>query len=176
MSLFVVDVESDGPCPGLYSMVSFGAVRLDRALKTTFRGRTAPLDGAGYDPEALAVSGTTREQHLGYESPGAVMCQFQDWLAAHSDGWPVLISDNPAFDWQFVNYYFWRFCGKNPMGFSARRIGDLYAGLVRDAGKSSEWKQWRRTAHTHDPIDDAMGNAEALLVMVDTMGLKIRGL
>src|SRR5207253_7684492 len=67
-----------------------------------------------------------------------------------------------AFDWQFINYYFHRFVGHNPFGFSGRRIGDLYAGLVKDASKATEWKKYRVTAHTHNPVDDARGNAEAL--------------
>jgi len=72
------------------------------------------------------------------------------------------VSDNVAFDWQFINYYFHRFFGRNPFGFSGRRIGDLYAGLVKDASKSTEWKKYRVSAHTHNPVDDARGNAEAL--------------
>jgi eukaryotic-like serine/threonine-protein kinase len=78
----------------------------------------------------------------------------------------------PAFDWQFINYYFHRFLGKNPFGFSARRIGDLYSGLVRDASKASEWKKYRVTAHTHNPVDDAKGNGEALK-KIKELGLKI---
>jgi hypothetical protein len=34
------------------------------------------------------------------------------------------------------------------------------------------FKHLRRTAHTHNPIDDAKGNAESLLALKD-MGLKI---
>lgn len=33
MSLFCVDIEADGPAPGLYSMVCFGIVRLQTDLK-----------------------------------------------------------------------------------------------------------------------------------------------
>ena len=45
-----------------------------------------------------------------------------------------------------------RFVGRNPFGFSGRRIGDLYAGLVKDAYKATEWKKYRRTTHTHNPV------------------------
>ena len=83
-------------------------------------------------------------------------------LEKHAKGHPVPISDNPAYDWQFINYYFHRFLGRTPFGFSGRRIGDLYAGLVKDASKATEWKKYRVTAHTHNPADDARGNAEAL--------------
>ena len=84
----------------------------------------------------------------------------------------IIPSCNVAFDWQFINYYFHRFLGRNPFGFSGRRIGDLYAGLVKDASKASEWKKYRVTKHTHNPVDDARGNAEALRKFRE-LGLKI---
>ena len=85
---------------------------------------------------------------------------------------PIFVSDNLAFDWQFINYYFHRFFGRNPFGFSGRRIGDLYAGMVKDASKASDWKKYRVTKHTHNPVDDAKGNAEALRKLSE-LGLKI---
>jgi hypothetical protein len=90
------------------------------------------------------------------------MEEFAEWLREHVKGRPIFISDNLAFDWQFINFYFHHFLGRNPFGFSGRRIGDLYAGMLRDASKASEWKKYRITAHTHNPVDDAKGNAEAL--------------
>ena len=91
-----------------------------------------------FHPGLLAVSGFSREQHLGFDEPESVMENFAGWLEKNSIGRAIFVSDNPAFDWQFINYYFHRFLGKNPFGFSARRIGDLYSGLVRDASKASE--------------------------------------
>jgi hypothetical protein len=32
----------------------------------------------------------------------------------------------------------------------------------------------RRTKHSHNPVDDAKGNAEALLTMKEKFGLKIK--
>jgi len=109
---------------------------------------------------------------LAFDDPKTVMKTFADWLDQHSKGRPVFVSDNLAFDWQFINYYFHRFVGRNPFGFSGRRIGDLYAGLVKDAHKATEWKKYRRTTHTHNPVDDARGNAEALARLKE-LGLKI---
>jgi DNA polymerase III epsilon subunit-like protein len=171
MSYVVVDVESDGPIPAEFSMVCFGAVVVDEPLDRTFYGRTRPISDR-FVPEALAVSGFSRQDHLGFDEPKTVMEAFAEWLAKHSKNRPIFVSDNPAFDWQFINYYFHRFLGSNPFGFSARRIGDLYAGLVRDASKASEWKKYRLTAHTHHPVDDAKGNAEALKKFRE-LGLKI---
>lgn len=171
MSYVVVDVESDGPIPAEFSMVCFGGVIVDEMLNQTFYGRTRPISDR-FVPEALAVSGFSRHEHLSFDEPRAVMERFAEWLTQHSPGRPIFVSDNPAFDWQFINYYFHRFLGRNPFGFSARRIGDLYAGLVKDASKASEWKKYRVTPHTHNPVDDAKGNAEALKKFKE-LGLKL---
>jgi len=122
MSYVIVDVESDGPIPAEFSMVCFGAVIFDDLLDKTFYGKTRPISER-FEPEALAVSGFSRAQHLSFEEPKTVMETFAAWLAEHTKGHPVFVSDNPAYDWQFINYYFHRFIGRNPFGFSGRRIG-----------------------------------------------------
>ena len=166
MSWFVVDVESDGPAPGseLYSMISFGIVLVDDP-EVSFKGLCAPISEK-WVPQALAISGISREKHLTYPEPGIVMTEFLNWIVkTNHSGKPVFVSDNPAFDWQFINWYSHRYLGKNPFGHSARRIGDIYAGLCGDASQSSGFKNFRITKHTHDPVQDAKGNAEALRAM-----------
>lgn len=174
MTWVVVDVEADGPAPGhaAYSMVSFGAVVVEPELNRTFYGKTSPIS-ALWKPEALAVSGFTREEHEKFDDPLVVMCSFARWLDEITTPGKRLtfVSDNPCFDWQFINFYLWHFSDRNPFGHSGRRIGDLYAGWKGSAGKASEWKRLRKTAHTHHPVDDAKGNAEALLEM-QRQGLK----
>ena len=169
MSLFVVDVEADGPCPGLFSMVCFGAVKVSAELQTTFYGQTRPITD-DYRLDALKISGFSREEHLEFPDPAETMEAFAKWVETESKGRPIFMSDNPAFDWQFINYYFHKYLGHNPFGYSARRIGDLYCGLQKDffAG----WKHLRKTTHDHHPVNDAKGNAEALLALAD-MGLKL---
>ena len=172
MSLFMVDVESDGPAPGLFSMVSLGCVRVDRDLITTFKASFAPISDR-FNPDALAVSGIDRATHETYPDPAEGMSAFAAFIEANSKGRPVFIADNLAFDWSFTNYYFHRFVGRNPFGHSGRRIGDFYAGLERKFGAAGEWKKFRRTAHTHDPVDDARGNVEALLHMAEFHGVRL---
>ena len=170
MSLIVVDIESDGAIPHKYSMVCFGAVVVEPSLSKTFYGRVRPISEE-FVPEALAISGFTREEHLTFDEPKIVMLEFKDWIKENASGSAIFISDNLAFDWQWINYYFHYFTGSNPFGFSGRRIGDLYSGLEKDFFAGSKWKKFRRTKHTHDPVDDARGNAEALLTIRE-MGLK----
>ena len=169
MSNFVLDRESDGPIPPTYSMVSFGVVKLTPELDTTFYGETKPISDI-WIPEALAVSGKSREEHLTFDDPVDVMKRFAEWIADNTKGRPVLISDNNGADAAWINYYFHTYLGENPFGWSSRRIGDLYCGMVKDT--FARWKHLRVTKHSHHPIDDAMGNAEALLKMKE-MGLKI---
>jgi hypothetical protein len=170
MSLYVVDVEADGPIPGKFSMVSFGAVLVEPGLARTFYRTTRPISDA-FLPEALAVCGVSREEHLRHGEPGEAMEAFERWVSETTRGRPVFFSDNLAFDWQFVNWYFHTYLGRNPFGWSGRRIGDLYCGLVKDA--HAGWKHLRKTAHDHHPVNDAKGNAEALLAMIE-MGLKLQ--
>jgi exonuclease len=166
----MVDVEADGPIPGDFSMISFGAVLVEPSLERTFYGRLRPISER-WIPEALEVSGHTREETLAFDDPQAVMSSFRDWLRATSKGRPMFVSDNNGFDWQFINWYFHHFVGENPFGHSSTNLGSLYKGLVKDA--SMNFKHLRKTRHTHHPVDDARGNAEAMLVMKAEMGLRI---
>ena len=125
MSYIVVDVEADGPIPHKYSMVCFGAVIVEPSLTKTFYGQTSPTS-TEWVPDALVVSGFSREDHMAFRDPKQVMEEFDQWIKSNSVGHPIFISDNPAFDWQWINYYFHMYLGKNPFGFSGRRIGDLY--------------------------------------------------
>lgn len=166
----VVDVETDGPVPGLYSMISFGAVVVDNQLDKTFYGQIKPISDK-FIPESLAISGHSREETLKFDEPVNVMYGFDKWLKKNIPGQPVFLSDNNGFDFAFINYYFHAFYGKNPFGWSSRRIGDLFCGFYNDP--YYKWKQHKKTAHTHHPVDDAKGNAEALLYLRD-QGFKIK--
>ncbi len=171
MSYINVDFEADGEYPGDYSVVCFGAVIVEPSLSKTFYGKIKPISDK-WKPSALAISGFSREQHLTFDDPKEVMDKFAEWIKLNSKGHPIFISDNLAFDWQWVNHYFHRFHGSNPFGFSGRRIGDMYAGLVNDT--YAKWKHLRKTTHTHHPVDDSKGNAEVLLHMRDNMGFNIK--
>ena len=170
MSYIVVDIEADGPIPGDYSMVCFGAVVVNESLDKSFYGKLKPIS-ENYNPESLAISGFSREETLQFDNPIEVMLQFEEWIKENSKGRPIFISDNNGFDWMFICWYFHHFLKRNPFGYSSRRIGDLYCGLVKDS--FAQWKHLRKTTHTHNPVDDAKGNAEVLLFMKNEMGLNI---
>lgn len=161
-----VDVESDGPCPGMHSMICFGAVIVEAGLQRTFYAQLKPISEI-YIPEALAISGFTREDTLKFPEPRDAMQNFEAWLNKNIDGRAILFSDNNGYDAAFINYYFWQQLGRNPFGWSSSNIGSLYKGLTRDMYKT--FKHLRETKHTHNPVDDAKGNAEALLKIFEMM-------
>ena len=170
MPYVMVDIEADGPIPGDYSMVCFGAVIVEPSLTRTFYGRLRPISEK-WIPEALKVSGFSREEVMAFDDPKEVMTAFARWIKEQAGDRLFFVSDNNGFDWQFINWYFHHFLGENPFGFSSVNLGSLYKGLVKDSFKT--FKHLRKTRHTHHPVDDARGNAEALLHMKDVMGLKI---
>ncbi|HSM69966.1 MAG TPA: 3'-5' exoribonuclease [Anaerolineales bacterium] len=170
MNYVMVDVETDGPIPPDYSMICFGAVVVDDILDKRFYGQLRPISDQ-WMPEKLEISGFARDETLLFKEPLDAIKEFAEWLARTCSGRLMFISDNNGFDWQFINYYFHHFLGNNPFGYSSTNLGSLYKGLVKNT--SLNFKHLRQTTHTHDPLDDALGNAEALLYMKKEMGLKI---
>lgn len=164
--LIIVDTEASGPCPMFGDVISIGAVVAEPGFTRTFRSPNMRPMFDKYSQSAYDSIGMTREEHLSapasYEEGFTL---FGEWIDGLSVNRPTCTSDNPAFDWQWVNFGFHLVLGRNPFGHSARRIGDMHSGLVGNIRDHSSWKRLRVTKHTHDPVDDAMGNAEALLKM-----------
>lgn len=181
MPLIFVDCEADfaSPCPNLYSgMTEFGAVEYES--RRTFHGTPEGYSMSQPDPHSAIVGVVSSHVDLHSQKIKAsiqgrdpdvqhwseTMVGFEKWLKGFTNGNPVFMSDNPAYDWQWINYYFHHTLERNPFGFSARRIGDFYAGLVGDFRRSNEWKKLRVTKHDHNPVNDAMGNCEAFARML----------
>jgi hypothetical protein len=164
MTRFIfVDVEASGKSPFSGVMTEFGAVEYDH--KHAFHGmlwQATPSVENPAIPEVLPGA-------VHYDE-GATMRGFIAWLDKFEER-VVFVSDNPAYDYQWINYYFDKHSLNNPFGHSARRIGDFYAGLTNNWRKTSDWKRYRVTKHTHHPVDDAMGNVEAVHKLVELFNL-----
>lgn len=169
MSWIMIDIESDGPIPGDYSMLSFGAVIVDEKLNKTFYSTLKSISEK-YEPEGVKFHGFTREESLKFPDPKNVMKEFVKWVKENSKGVPIFISDNNGYDWMFVCWYLWHFLNENPFGYSSRNMNDIYKGLVKDTSKNFKHL---RTLHTHNALDDAIGNAQVLLKLKKELGLRI---
>jgi DNA polymerase III epsilon subunit-like protein len=166
----MVDIESDGPCPGKHSMICFGAVIVEPGLQRTFYAELKPISEE-FLPDALAISGFSREECKKFPDPRDAMQNFEIWLQKEIPGRrPIFWSDNNGYDFAFINYYFWQQLNRNPFGWSSANLGSFWKGM--EGNLYSTFKHLRETKHTHHPVDDARGNAEALLKMFDRIKYK----
>ena len=163
MTYIMVDIEADGPIPGDYSMVCFGAIVVEPSLSKTFYGQLKPISDR-WLPEALQVSGFSRNETLEFDDPKTVMQQFGDWVvevnAVHR---PMFISDNNGFDWQFINWYFHHFLGQNPVrpqfaqpGFAVQGRGEGHVRHVQVPAQDPAHAQpaGRRPRQRRGPVAD----------------------
>ena len=164
--LLSVDVEASGPAPLHGDMISFAAVVIEEGLERTFDSGNMRPECEHYLPEAYAAIGMTRELHLA--APCSIrdrILAFADWLEGLRDNRIIMVSDNPGFDFQWMNFELMNHVGQQLLGHSARRIGDVWSGLRKRPTETSTWRRYRVTPHDHNPLNDAMGNAEAWLEM-----------
>ncbi len=161
-----VDIEASGPVPGEYSMLSLGACVVG-ATEENFYVELAPItrkvDAAalavsGFDLDTLAQTGTAAER---------AMAEFAAWLARilPRDVEPVFVAYPLAFDWMFVAYYFHRFLGHNPFGYSGLDVKSFYMGLTRRGWHAADefppeqlFKMY--TDLTHNAREDAIAQAQ----------------
>lgn len=171
-----VDIESDGPIPGEYSMISLGACVVYDHSKT-FYTEIKPISDK-WVPEALAVSGLDRER-LVKEAPEAATATlaFREWVREVSkcpkcgmkDGMcntrAVFVGFNASFDWMWTNWYFHKFLGNDPFGIAGIDIKAYYLGYSGHHAwsfttKKNLPKRFKSgLIHTHNALDDAVEQA-----------------
>lgn len=160
-----VDVETAGPIPVKYSMLTLGACIVGRP-EETFERRYKP-ESLEFLPEALEVSGLSlHELLISGQEPKLAMEEFAVWVIEQArDATPVFVGLNAAFDWSFVNYYFHHYLGHNPFGFAPLDIKSMFFGTF-----ASSWRE-TRSSHmvkvlkpeqtgTHDALADAIAQAQ----------------
>jgi hypothetical protein len=172
------DVETDGPIPGPFSLLSFGLAVVGRydgrrferqpAREETFYRELRPISDE-YQDEALAVNGLDRArlQREG-TAPEQAMAGAAEWVRGVCEGHrPVLVAYPVAFDWSFLYWYFERFSpGGSPFGHSScldiRTLYQAVAGTVFDRSGKDAMPAFLRPEelHTHDALDDAIEQGE----------------
>ena len=163
-----VDIEADGPIPGDYSMISFGACIVGgtawhEEFYTEIRYMTDQ-----FVPEALAVSGFDRAYLQNctpaHQATRAIVGWLDDVQENNPDKRLVMVGFNAPFDWMFVNYYLYHFIGRNPLGISALDSKSLYMGATGCSwGETSMAKLPAelkpKTGLTHNALQDAKDQA-----------------
>jgi hypothetical protein len=175
---FSADVETDGPIPGPFSMLSFAIVyagsfdgeRFERPAdyKNFFYEELKPISSQ-FQEEALKVNGLDRDRLLKEgRAPEAVMREAYRWVRNNCGrGNPVLVAYPLSFDWSWLYWYFIRFSHEgSPFGYS--RCFDIKTALsvkgripICRAGRARlDPSLGSSRAHTHHAIGDAIEQAE----------------
>ena len=156
-----VDVETSGPIPGEYSMLSLGACVVGNS-EEGFYIEIKPLNDNAI-PDALKVSGfdMVTLAKTG-ETPEVAMAKLAAWVKKAAGDWkPVFIGFNAGFDWSFVNWYFIHFTRENPFGFAPLDIKSYYMGLIGCGWQDTKSSRIRPEFQPAKPGDhDALNNAQ----------------
>jgi hypothetical protein len=121
------DVETDGPIPGVYSMLSFAsaAYRADKTLLTTFEANLQTLPDATAHPKTMDWWQSQPEAwqacRENIQPPAVIMLRYSSWLK-ELPGPPVFVGYPAAFDFMFVYWYLIKFTGESPFSHSALDI------------------------------------------------------
>ncbi|MBN2112564.1 MAG: 3'-5' exonuclease [Acidimicrobiia bacterium] len=161
-----VDVETAGPAPCVYPLLSLGAC-LVHDPRHTFYAELQPATREA-DPVALAISGLSLDR-LAAEglAPAEAMARFASWVEGVTPpgGRPVFVAFNASFDWMFVADYFRRFGVPNPFGHGALDIKALYMGVTGEPWERTSFAAvaGRLSLHAelpHHALQDALIQAE----------------
>jgi len=175
---FSADVETDGPIPGPYSILSFALVyagcfdgsefrRPDRYEQVFYR-ELKPISGA-FDPEALKINGLDRSRLCAEgQDPGQAMTEACRWIrGVHPEAEPVLVAYPLSYDWTWLYWYFIRFSAEGSPFYYSRCFDiktavAVKAGIqISEAGRSRIDPALRsQRPNTHHAVDDAVAQAE----------------
>lgn len=175
---FSADVETDGPIPGPFSMLSFALVpaghfngrrfRKPRHYRDVFYRELKPIS-TRFQHEALEVNGLDRKRLCREGAdPAEAMADARNWIINNStEGTPVLVAYPLSFDWSWLYWYFVRFVAAGSP-FNHSQCFDLKTAyavkaavpIVR-AGRARLPALLRppTTRHTHNAADDAIEQA-----------------
>lgn len=163
-----VDIETSGPIPGEYSLLSLGACVVGDPGRN-FYVELAPLND-NFTEEAMETCALSlADLRARGVAPRAAMEQFAAWVGAvRGARLPLFVGFNAAFDWSFVNYYFIRFCGleTNPFGHTAIDIKSYYMGAFGTSWSATSMRRLPPEIHApdkplaHNALEDAIQQGE----------------
>ena len=167
-----VDIETSGPNPREYALLSIGACTITEPRKTFYVELKPDMDGSV--EEALAISNLSLEklQKEGVPAKDA-MQKFSQWLGdvISEKSQPVFTAFNAPFDWIFINDYFHRYLGHNPFGHKALDIKALYMGLRKTKWAETSYNKVNKKTGieimlTHHALEDAIQQAKIFEILL----------
>lgn len=167
-----VDVETAGPNPSQYSLLSIGAC-LVFAPEKRFYVEVQPVNDAATS-EALEISGLSLESLKTRGLPPVeAMKRFADWVEeVAAGGQPVFAAFNASFDWMFAADYFHRYLGRNPFGHKALDMKAFFMGMQgigwEETGFDNITRHYQiKQTLNHNALEDAVTQAALFRRMLD---------
>jgi DNA polymerase III epsilon subunit-like protein len=168
-----IDVETAGPNPADYPMLSIGACLVSDPDEGFYVELKPDRDGV--DERALAVSGLSlarlREEGL---DPADALRALEAWLqrVVPNGHVPILVAFNAGFDWMFVTDYFHRYLSRNPFGHSAIDVKAYYMGMTGTTWARTSMRHVAPEAGepvvlTHHALEDAQAQARIFAVLLE---------
>jgi DNA polymerase III alpha subunit (gram-positive type) len=167
----VVDIETDGPIPGMNSMLSLAAVATTAKKEVdTFYRKLEPLESAEQDQKTMDWWKTEPEawQEATSDAKPAkdVIIELCDWLDKLGKN-PIFVAHPISFDYPIVRWYLSKFAAKNPFAttgaWTALDLSSFIAGKYNLSLNNSRRPNLPETLkvgmpdHTHNALDDARG-------------------
>lgn len=155
-----VDVETAGPNPADYAMLSIGACNLIEPQKTFYVELQPTIMQTTNDALAVHQLDMNRLSREG-KPPIDAMRLFADWLAdvIGKEPRPLFLGFNAPFDWMFVCDYFHRFLGENPFGHSALDIKSFFMGYREVPWSGTSMSKIAEIELQHNALEDAIDQA-----------------
>ncbi len=183
---FCIDIECNGPVPGLYDMVSLGAVAIvpdgegKLALGPELYLELRPV-APRFNADAAAIHGLDQARLAAEGLSRAEFCsQLDAWVRATSreDTEAVFVGHNAPFDWSFVSYTFHEQGMANPFGYKALCTKSLSTGTLNlhwlDSNKDVLAQRLglpdEDRSQKHRADYDARYQAELLLALLEHSG------
>lgn len=171
-----VDVETSGPNPSDYAMLSIGACTISEPRETFYIELKPDRDGSV--SEAMAISKLSLDDLRKNGTPAKeAMQKFSDWVSSvlPKNAQPVFTAFNASFDWMFVNDYFHRYLGHNPFGHKALDIKALYMGLRKTKWLQTSYnivnkKTGLEELLSHHALEDAIQQARIFEILLEELG------
>lgn len=157
-----VDVETAGPYPEDYSLLSIGACLVDepgQGFYAELAPRRAAVEQLAHQGKLLSLETLS----TGGTEPDTAFRQLAGWIRSvvPAGRQPIMVAFNAAHDWAFVSHYFYRYLGENPLGRSPIDIRALYMGLVGCAWEETSMLYVSaRFLKGHPPPHDALADAQ----------------
>ena len=173
---FSIDLESDGPYPGDYSMLSLGCVVFDRhgAELGEWYANFELLPGASQHPDTMKFWADNQPYYditrTFVQSPQEAMTHFVEWVESF-DGHPVAVAMPAGFDFSWMWWYSNKFAGRCPFSFSCLDLKTMAMCLIKKPYRDSTKRNWprhwfSRLPHTHHALDDSREQGQTFVNML----------